>query len=408
MHVVVEKDVNKFLEKYEDWLKKDTVENSLMLDILKQAKGAIYDKIVCFIVLREDKTFIIAIQTPPYNVVLSKTDNVLSIRPLVKEIIDYGLDFSGVVGLVNEVEVFTGLYSRYTGREFKKDIEKSIYALSEVSAPEGIVGEVVFATEKDVEKVSEWRFFCEDEIYGMFQNPSLEKIKEKYKLIIEDGGLVFWSVDGEFVSMVSFLEIGDLGRIASVFTPKEYRGHGYAGVLVAGVSQLLLDRGCKLCCLNTDVKNSTSNSIYKRIGYKSVDKTVNYNLMKNHGMRVILEKNVESFLYKYEEWIKNNCLNNTLMLDVLHSNRGILHQNKNIFCFVVLKKNEPILIAVQNSPHSFFLSECLEDYALILLHKEVVQYGLDFPGITGPEKVVEKFISFYSKKTKKVFLKETY
>ena len=58
--------------------------------------------------------------------------------------------------------------------------------------------------------------------------------------------------------------------INGVFTPAEHRCRGYASALVGAVSQMSLDSGKKFCTLCTDLDNPTSNSIYQKIGYKSV------------------------------------------------------------------------------------------------------------------------------------------
>jgi predicted GNAT family acetyltransferase len=59
-------------------------------------------------------------------------------------------------------------------------------------------------------------------------------------------------------------------RVGPVYTPPEHRNRGHAGACVAALSQLLLDRGHRFCCLYTDLTNPTPNRIYQRIGYPPV------------------------------------------------------------------------------------------------------------------------------------------
>jgi hypothetical protein len=54
-------------------------------------------------------------------------------------------------------------------------------------------------------------------------------------------------------------------RLAGVYTPPEKRKHGYASACVHALSKQLIDAGYR-CILYTDLANSTSNSIYRRIG----------------------------------------------------------------------------------------------------------------------------------------------
>ena len=62
--------------------------------------------------------------------------------------------------------------------------------------------------------------------------------------------------------------------ISLVYTPKELRGHGYASRIVAKLSQKLLDDGKAKCNLFTDLSNSTSNSIYQKIGYAFIGESM--------------------------------------------------------------------------------------------------------------------------------------
>ena len=59
-------------------------------------------------------------------------------------------------------------------------------------------------------------------------------------------------------------------RIGPVYTPPEERGRGYASNLVANVSAGALERGAGACYLYTDLGNPTSNTIYRRLGYRQV------------------------------------------------------------------------------------------------------------------------------------------
>ena len=59
-------------------------------------------------------------------------------------------------------------------------------------------------------------------------------------------------------------------RIGLVYTPREYRGRGYASNAVGELTRRLLGSDRKFCTLFTDKSNPTSNSIYVKIGYEPV------------------------------------------------------------------------------------------------------------------------------------------
>ena len=90
------------------------------------------------------------------------------------------------------------------------------------------------------------------------------------------GELWLWDRDGEPVSMaVSREPVHGVVRLSGVYTPPEKRKHGYAAACVHALSKQLRDTGYR-CVLYTDLGNPTSNSIYRRIGYRAVAEALRY------------------------------------------------------------------------------------------------------------------------------------
>jgi GNAT superfamily N-acetyltransferase len=90
------------------------------------------------------------------------------------------------------------------------------------------------------------------------------------------GQLWLWDLGGETVSMaVSREPILGVVRLSGVYTPPEKRKHGYAKACVHALSKQLGDAGYR-CILYTDLGNPTSNSIYRRIGYRAVAEALRY------------------------------------------------------------------------------------------------------------------------------------
>ncbi len=270
MQVIVEKDASKFLSKYGDWLRENLVEHNLILNLLKRANDGHYEDIICFAVLDGEKPIQIAIQTPPHNLALSEADNTDGLEVLAKEVIAQDLKLPGLVGPVKLVEEF----SKLTDTVFIKERGLLIYSLDKVIMPKDMAGEFVLAEDKDIDLLAQWDFDFATEVLPKHEQKSLEKHKEK--LAKKSKQLALWVVDGTPVSMVGFADSNGIGRVGPVYTPKEYRGHGYASVITALASQKLLDEGCEMCCLYTDADNPTSNSIYQKIGYKLCTDAINY------------------------------------------------------------------------------------------------------------------------------------
>ena len=89
-------------------------------------------------------------------------------------------------------------------------------------------------------------------------------------------GFTLWEVDQSPVSMAGHTrpEAG-MVRVAPVYTPPAFRGHGYAAGATAAVTQAAIDAGAADVVLFTDLANPTSNALYQRLGYRPIeDRTV--------------------------------------------------------------------------------------------------------------------------------------
>jgi predicted GNAT family acetyltransferase len=88
--------------------------------------------------------------------------------------------------------------------------------------------------------------------------------------------LWLWDRNRETVSMAVAREpIDGVVRLSGVYTPPEKRKHGYVAACVHALSTRLRDAGYR-CILYTDLANPTSNSIYRRIGYRAVGEALRY------------------------------------------------------------------------------------------------------------------------------------
>ncbi|MEU5717369.1 GNAT family N-acetyltransferase [Streptomyces sp. NPDC020403] len=85
------------------------------------------------------------------------------------------------------------------------------------------------------------------------------------------GGLTLWEDGGVPVSMAGVSpQLAGTVRVATVYTPPEFRGRGYAAAVTAEVSRAARAAGAGEVLLFTDLANPTSNGVYRRIGYEPV------------------------------------------------------------------------------------------------------------------------------------------
>ena len=148
-----------------------------------------------------------------------------------------------------------------------------IYQLERVTPVQNVPGTYRPMTAADQELYIEWKMALFAEAFG--EPLPRERAERHVQLRLETpasaGGLRFWCVDGQPVSMAGYKGPTPRGiRIDPVYTPPEFRGCGYASAVTAALSQELLDSGRSFVFLFTDLANPTSNHIYQTIGYQPV------------------------------------------------------------------------------------------------------------------------------------------
>jgi GNAT superfamily N-acetyltransferase len=105
---------------------------------------------------------------------------------------------------------------------------------------------------------------------------SLDEIERHVDRGLKAGHLWVWDRSGEAVSMaISREPVQGVVRVSGVYTPPEKRKHGFAEACVHALSKKLRDAGLR-CILYTDLGNPTSNSIYRRIGYRAVAEALRF------------------------------------------------------------------------------------------------------------------------------------
>lgn len=213
-----------------------------------------------------------ALMTPPQNILLYATDNIIDpevIDCLIDGLKDY--EIPGVTTEKNLAEYFAKKYTAKKGLTFKTKMDQRIYELKVVNSEIKQVGTVRLLNEKDMCFFPYWlEAFIAAVEYGPTQM-LVPQDKEPYQYRISSKNFYILEVDGMPVSMAAFTrKMPTAIGIAFVYTPLFFRGNGYATSCVAQLSQMALEKGFNRCVLYTDLANPTSNSIYQKIGYKPV------------------------------------------------------------------------------------------------------------------------------------------
>lgn len=212
-----------------------------------------------------------ALRTPPYNLVLSVTDELSALEPVAADLRARGEALPGVLARSDVAEGFATRWERATGTAARLNTAERIYQLEKVTPPAAMPGRLVRAETSHRDLLVEWLDAFAAEAQDIHDRARAER---QVDFGLAGGAAALWlwcGADGRPVSVAGSGGPTPTGiRIGPVYTPPPLRRRGYAGALVAGLSQHHLDTGRARCFLFTNLANPTSNSIYQAIGYRPV------------------------------------------------------------------------------------------------------------------------------------------
>lgn len=274
--------ITDFLKVTEDLFIKKEELCSLMYGIALKLKNNLYHygSMPLLATITSGESIALAVMmTPPFKIqVLSSNAGYDSdeIDYLAENLYKNRWKIPAIIAERSMAQAFSARWSNLTGMSYETDMEQRIHALYSVNRTFTPPGNICKATENDLDTVLQWSRKFYFDCYGKEnENENLDYIRED----IQSNNVYFW-VDKHPVSMAQRGRPTPNGEtINLVYTPPEQRKRGYATALVASLSQMILDEGKRFCTLFTDLKNPTSNKIYKRIGYKPIADMVDINFI---------------------------------------------------------------------------------------------------------------------------------
>jgi GNAT superfamily N-acetyltransferase len=145
------------------------------------------------------------------------------------------------------------------------------YELLELGEVPRTAGRLRQAGPRDRSLMILWTRAFQDEI-----GESANDTERRVDRALAAGQIWLWDQNEETTSVAVGREPAQgVVRLSGVYTPPEKRKHGYAAACVHALSKQLLEHEHR-CILYTDLGNPTSNSIYRRIGYKAVAEALRY------------------------------------------------------------------------------------------------------------------------------------
>lgn len=275
MEVTFHSDIEPFCKLCFPFLLKNEAENNLLFGILNALKIDLhrYSEIppILISISNNDVLELVSIRTPPFNQVISFTQDLTTIDFLVEELANKRTAIPGILGFKEGALKFVQQWTNKTNQTYYLDMQERIYQLKEVNPT--TLGSHLFepAIKSEAELVFEWtKAFIQE---ALTENSPDEKsnLQKNIENAIERKMTYFLKVNDEIVSMAKKAGTTPNGQtINAVYTPPEYRRKGYGTEVVAKLSKKILDEGKKYCFLFTDLANPTSNKIYQKIGYQPI------------------------------------------------------------------------------------------------------------------------------------------
>jgi len=243
-------------------------ENNLLLGAARRLAHAPDDRALMASVEADGNVVCAALLAPPFNLLVSPAPSV-ALEALAEQLRAWGIAIPGVMALAPMSVAFAALWQRRQGCSAVRGKDVQLLALAVAPPATAAPGLLRAAARADISLLAAWggEFFPEVRLPDAERDLFVARLDEE----IAAERLWLWECDGQPVSMLGYRETtARTVRIGPVYTPRAWRGRGFASAVVSEVSQRLLAAGRSWCLLFADLENPTSMALYRRIGYENV------------------------------------------------------------------------------------------------------------------------------------------
>lgn len=199
-----------------------------------------------------------------------------ALEPLAEALAARSVEISLVNGVRPTVDRFAALWAERRHTRVVVDAPIRLYELGALIEPPPVSGRLRAPLPDELPLVARWLsdFHAEAAIQGGRDVPPDSPVPDDLAEQVAVGRFAVWADGGHPVHLTGHQPARfGVARIGPVYTPAEFRGHGYAAAAVATISRQL--RQTSRVCLFTDFGNPVSNALYERLGYVPVADMVN-------------------------------------------------------------------------------------------------------------------------------------
>lgn len=259
MELIVHRKAEGLLDVAREALEERESANGLILGVTLRLAEAPTEGAYLATVTDTDALVLAAVMTPPHNMLLFSpvtSPPLDATRLLCKHILSSDVAVRGVLGAVDLASQFSVEWTHLTSAIAAKGMAQTIYELREVRTGAATAdGHFRLAGPDDVDVLTGW--------HG-------EPLRGSLQDLVRAGRMGLWELDEPVSCAAQARRTTHGGAINLVLTPPHLRRCGYATACVSSLCQRLLDSGWQFCFLHADRANATSNSIYRKIGFKPV------------------------------------------------------------------------------------------------------------------------------------------
>jgi hypothetical protein len=264
------RDAGAFLDAAGPWLLRAEVENNAMIGVARSiADGTRTPKEPPYFAAALDGASIVccSMQTPPH-VLMVTAGPPGALAALAADAFDAFGCLSGVNGPCEPAADFANAWTELAGGRASLRARLRLHRIDRIDT--GLLPDVrgrlrEAAPEERALAVQWFTAFAQEATpdHPLEAEPTIDRY-------LRIAGLYLWH-DGAPVTLCAHSPIASgAARVSLVYTPPQFRRHGYATAATAELTRRLLAGGAPYCCLYTDLANPTANGIYARIGYRPV------------------------------------------------------------------------------------------------------------------------------------------